>query len=72
MKLPFFIKFILVAFIIIGLYVKIFEVAWNGVIPQMFYLKKISFVESISLLFVLYAIGMLLRSNLDVSLSARK
>jgi hypothetical protein len=59
-------------FLILGIYVKVFEIAWNEVIPPLFQLKSLSFVESMSLIFVLFTVGMLLMSRTNVSLSLRK
>lgn len=56
----------LVVLLIFGAYAKIFELAWNKVIPHMFHMKTLSFVESASFIFVLSTIGALLLHKQNV------
>jgi hypothetical protein len=56
----------LVMLLIFGAYAKIFELAWNKVIPHMFHMKTLSFVESASFIFVLSTIGALLLHKQNV------
>jgi len=55
---------LLIGLLIFGVYAKIFELAWNKVIPHMFHMKTLSFAESASFIFVLSTIGALLRALL--------
>jgi hypothetical protein len=56
----------LMMLVIFGAYAKIFELAWNKVIPHMFQMKTLSFVESASFIFVLSTIGALLLHKQNV------
>ena len=56
----------LMMLLIFGAYAKIFELAWNKVIPHMFHMKTLSFVESASFIFVLSTIGALLLHKQNV------
>jgi hypothetical protein len=52
--------------LIFGAYAKVFELAWNKVIPHMFHMKTLSFAESASLIFVLSTVGALLLHKQNV------
>ena len=56
----------LIMLLIFGAYAKIFELAWNKVIPHMFHMKTLSFVESASFIFVLSTVGALLLHKQNV------
>jgi hypothetical protein len=56
----------LIMLVIFATYAKIFELAWNKVVPHMFHMKTLSFVESASLIFVLSTIGALLLHKQNV------
>jgi hypothetical protein len=62
----------LTIFVVLGIYVKIFELSWNEVIPEMFHIKKLSFIESVAFLFVLFTIGMFLFAKNSISINYNK
>jgi len=57
---------LLIGLLIFAAYAKVFELAWNKVIPHMFHMKMLSFAESASLIFVLSTVGALLLHKQNV------